>query len=97
MNEAAACLRVRYEDLCLQLDTYERVKTFVGSPIPKIGDVGSFNASNARRVDEYDLHGDQITDKRVGRWRQEEAQVRAEAQRTFELMPDYCAFWEYAA
>ncbi len=97
MIEAADCLRIRYEDLCLQADAkIDEIRKFTKSPIPTIGDVGAFNATNPDRVDEYQLHGGEITDKRVARWRSEEdAELRAEAQKAFDLMEEYAAFWGY--
>lgn len=97
MKDTTTCLRVRYEDLCLHPETFDVIKHFVGSPIPRIGEVGAFNASNPRRADEFELHGDQITAQRVGRWRREAPERRALAQRTFDLMGDYCDFWGYSA
>ena len=66
---------------------FEKVKRFCGSPIPDIGDVGSFNASNPKRVAEYELHRDRITDRRIERWqREEDAELKAQAGRMTTLM-----------
>lgn len=96
MSLTTDTLRVRYEDLCTCKEVMETVKRFVGSSIPGIGAVGAFNALNPKRVDEYHLHGDDITTKRVGRWEQEfDNHLVASACETLELMRDYCEFWGY--
>jgi hypothetical protein len=77
MFAATDCLKVRYEDLCTDPACFERVKSFVGSAIPKAGAIGSHLAATSNREDEAD-----------------EA-LRKEAQRTLELMPEYCEFWGY--
>jgi hypothetical protein len=96
MFEAADCLKVRYEDFCTNPSVYSKVKSFVDSEIPQIGAVGSFNAANLKRVEEYELHKDSITDKRVNRWQYEKDEsILRDARKTFNLMADYCKFWGY--
>lgn len=97
MLEEHACMKVRYEDLCTDPSLFERVKQFCESPIPGIGDVGSFNASNPKRLAEYELHRDQITDRRIERWKREpDEALRSQAGEIAALMPEYLRFWEYA-
>ena len=86
---------IRYEDLCTQPDLVSRVLTFVDSDIQEIGELGGFLRSDARRVDEGKIHGGQITDKRVARWRQETGESAAEARQVFDLMHEYCEYWRY--
>ena len=71
MHKETDCLKIRYEDLCTNENLFDKILTFVESEIPAIGAIGSFNALNPKRQDEYELHGDQITDKRVNRWHHE--------------------------
>ena len=90
------CLKVKYEDLCTNPALPEQIKSFVDSPIPDSGAIGSFNATNPLRTDEYAVHGDRITDRRVNRWKTEEDQkLVQETQETFDRMSEYCDFWDY--
>ncbi|MEK7729988.1 MAG: sulfotransferase [candidate division KSB1 bacterium] len=96
MLETADCLKVKYEDLCADPAKFEQAKSFVGSALGRVGEVGAFNAANPMRLGEYKLHGNAITGRRIQRWQNEtEEKLLAEAQRTFDLMPKYCRFWEY--
>lgn len=98
MHEQFGAFKAKYEDVCTNPALMEQVKQFVDSPIPAgdVGEVGGFLASNPRRAEEHQVHGDQITDKRVRRWAQEtDEQLVADAHRAFDLMPEYCEFWEY--
>lgn len=96
MHRETACLKIKYEDLCTDEKYFDKITAFVESEIPRIGAVGSFNALNPKRQDEYELHGDSITSKRVGRWHLEsDKNLVNEAQSTFDLMPEYCEFWDY--
>ncbi len=96
MFEAADCLKVKYEDFCAKPAVFEQVKAFVGSAINRVGEVGGFNAANPLRVNEYALHGNNITEQRSQRWKHETGEkLLAEAQRAFDLMPAYCRFWGY--
>lgn len=89
-------LKVAYEELCLAPDMLTRVREFVNSPLVTAGDIGQFNASHPHRRQEYQLHGDQITDQRVQRWRREtDVNLLKAAQQVFEAMPDYVSFWGY--
>lgn len=96
MASVTECLQVKYENLCTDPTMPEQIKSFIRSPIPTIGAVGSFNAVNPVRRDEYAIHGDQITDRQVNRWKGETDQkLLQEARETFELMAEYCEFWGY--
>lgn len=94
----ASCnfMRLRYEELCTDPNKYVQVKTFVQSPIPNIGNIGTFNKEHQRRQDEYRLHGKNITAKQIGRWKREpDKELVANAQQLFDLMPEYTEFWGY--
>lgn len=96
MHKETGCLKIRYEDLCTSGNLFDKILTFVESEIPVIGAIGSFNALNPKRQDEYELHGERISDKRVNRWHHElDNNLVLEAQKTFDLMPEYCEFWGY--
>lgn len=96
MFETTACLKVKYEDFCTQPALFEQVKAFVGSAIGRVGEVGTFNSANPMRLNEYELHGNAITGQRLQRWKNEpDEALRTQAQRTFDLMPEYCRFWNY--
>lgn len=88
-------MKIRYEDLCLKPQSINDVLRFVDSDISVIGELGGFLRSDAQRVAEGQLHGGQITDKRVARWRQESGNLADEAQQVFDLMRAYCDFWSY--
>lgn len=98
MHEQVGAFKAKYEDVCTDPEVLERLKQYVESPIPAgdVGEVGGFLAGNPRRQEEHQVHGDQITDKRVRRWAQEtNEQLVADAHRAFDLMPEYCEFWKY--
>jgi hypothetical protein len=98
MHAELPSLKVRYEDFCTDPGVYETLKEFTMCTIPKIGNVGAFNASNPNRRDEYAQHGDEITARRVNRWKDEkDPELAAQARQMIELMPQYCAFWQYEA
>ena len=81
---------------CNQPAVHGEIKAFVESDIPGPGMIGSLNATKDDRGDEYALHGDRVTARRVERWRSEEnTELRAASDRMIDLMPDYCAFWGY--
>ena len=90
--------RIRYEDLCLEPDRIQDLYRFVSSDITSVGPLGQFLASDAKRVAEGAMHGGVISDKRVARWRSlDDESLASDAQRVFDLMPDYCAFWNYSS
>jgi hypothetical protein len=86
---------VRYEVLCIRAESINDVLWFVDSDISVISELGEFLRSDAQRVAEGQLHGGQISDKRVARWRQESGALAEEAQQVFDLMKAYCDFWGY--
>lgn len=89
---------IRYEDFCTDETVLERVKQFVQTPAVAHGNVTQFLSHHADRTYEADKHGGQISHKSVGRWRREtDEALAAAAQATFDLMPDYTAFWGYPA
>ncbi|KFI23324.1 sulfotransferase [Nitrosococcus oceani] len=97
MAAAIDCLPVRYEDLCQDSQTFEKIKRFVKSPLPGTGDIGGFLSKGkpGKRI-EYQLHGKRITAQRVRRWQAEtNAALVGEAEQVFELMADYCHYWGY--
>jgi hypothetical protein len=96
MAEGRDVLKVRYEDLCLEPQIFGEVLRFVESDITSIGELGGFLRADRERIAEGALHGGQITDKRVARWRAESGELAEQARRVFELMPGYCEFWHYA-
>lgn len=97
MLNAADCMKVKYEDFCTDNQLLEKIKKFVKSPIPGgAGDIGGFLSANPKRQDESSVHGSAITDSRVRRWAQEQNQeIVTQAQKAFDLMPEYNKFWEY--
>lgn len=96
MARATESMKVRYEEICTDPTTIERVKAFVKSPIPGVGEVGGFNAANPKRQEEYQLHGGAITDQRVNRWQRESNRELADqAQAVFDRMGEYCEHWGY--
>jgi hypothetical protein len=90
-------VKVRYENLCLDTkEVVEYMKKFVNSPIPDIGEVGGFLSNNPKRIGEYELHGNEITNNRVFRWKREtDKELVKKAHIFHELMEDYCNFWGY--
>ena len=90
------CKKVRYEDFCTDPVLFEEIKAFCESPVPSIGEVGSFNRSNPKRTAEYELHQDQITDQRTERWKHEpDGRLREAASEILEFMPEYFSYWGY--
>lgn len=87
---------LNYESLCLDPASLAKVRTFVNSPLQESVGIGQFNAIHPHRIDEFTLHGSSLTDKRVQRWRNEtDTALVAQAQQTFDLMPNYTSFWNY--
>ena len=54
MTNEVPCLKVRYEDFCTDPRVYDELKKFTMCTIPDIGGVGSFNALNPARQDEFE-------------------------------------------
>ena len=96
LRESTNAFDIRYEDLCLQPERFADIKRFVDSPIPTMGEVGQFTGKHPDRSYEQQLHGNRITAQSVGRWRKEQDEsILEDAQRCFDQMPDYTAFWNY--
>lgn len=96
MHETTDNILVRYEDLCSDKNVLDGVKKFVGSPIIESPAVGHFIADHPIRQEEHKIHGNQITDQRVQRWKTETNKTLvAEAEDMFELMSTYTDFWGY--
>ncbi len=94
--KAVETLKVRYEDLCTDPTMLPKIKRYVHSDAPDKVTVGQFNAANPRRRDEFELHGEQLSNRRIERWRSEpDADVVAKAHRFMELLPRFCEFWGY--
>ena len=87
---------IRYEDLCTDPRVLETIKAFCRSPIPDLGQLGSFTTQYQKRKNEYEKHSGQVSSKSIERWRTEEDQALvADAHRFFELVPDFVRFWGY--
>jgi hypothetical protein len=96
LSQAADSLLIRYEDLCQDDAVIARIKQFVQSPIPEIGPIGAYISTHPFRQHEHDVHHGKITDKSVGRWRQEsDRQLLSDALACFEKMSAYSQFWGY--
>jgi len=90
MYHTVSCVKVRYEDFCADLNLLKLIKDFVDSDIPEIGIVGQLSEQN------YLIHGNRITDKRVHRWKREtDKRLLFEAQEVFDRFEEYTQFWEY--
>lgn len=97
MARQHSVLKVRYEDLCMDPQVMQQVLDFVQSDIAKVARLGEFLKSDSKRVAEGNIHGGEITGRRVARWKDERnSEVADEALQVFRAMPGYCDFWEYA-
>ena len=97
MARLASVLNIRYEDLCLNPGSFKNILDFVESDISQIGQLGEFLHSDSNRVEEGNIHGGEITDRRVARWKNEnDPEIVDQAFQVFRLMPDYCDYWEYS-
>lgn len=91
MLNTMECFKVRYEDLCTDPSIMTRVKRFVESDIPGIGMIGKLSKWD------HQVHGYQITDKRIYRWKNEnDRRLLSQAQEVFDNLTDYCKFWGYS-
>lgn len=96
IQSALPSVKIKYEELCNDSRVLDEVKSFVGSSIEGIGEVGQFNAANPNRVSEASIHDGEITSSRVARWvREPDTEVVREAKKMIDLMPEYCKFWQY--
>jgi hypothetical protein len=95
--DTGVCMKVRYEDLAADPDVVlQQAITFTDSPIPGVGPIGGFTGTAPGRSNEYELHGNRITSRRISRWQTEQDRgLVMEAERVFDLMPEYCDFWGY--
>lgn len=94
--EATDALTLRYEDLCRDPEVLARARAFVESPVTGSGTVGQFTAQNALRARESELHGADLTDSRVGRWRREaDPDALDAAHRVFDRLGAYTTYWGY--
>ncbi len=92
------CICITYEELCLDPSVIDKIREFVCSPIPRVGEIGAFVATHPKRVDEFQIHGSSITTQRVKRWQTEtNKHLVEEAHQVWNLMSDYCVFWGYEA
>jgi hypothetical protein len=90
MFNTLECLKVRYEDFCMDPEVFRSIKTFVNSDIPGIGIIGHLSKRD------YLVHGYTVTNKRVCRWENEtDKRLVCEAQEVFDNLQDYCKFWKY--
>ncbi|MEL6614939.1 MAG: sulfotransferase [Bacteroidota bacterium] len=94
--DATDSLTIRYEDLCQDPAVLDRVREHVQSPVTGSGTVGQFTAQNALRARESELHGADLTDSRVGRWRREtDADALAAAHRVHDRLGAFTTYWRY--
>lgn len=88
--ETCDCMKVRYEDFCTDPGMFDAIKRFCESEIPGIGEIDMMNPHHMK------IHEGKITDKRIKRWMQEENNdLVLDAQKAFDLMPEYTGFWGY--
>jgi len=96
MSRELDVLKIRYEDLCLDADSFRRVFEFVESDIKSLGQLGALLQSDEKRTAEGQLHAGKVTDRRVARWKSEQSdELVTAASRVMQLMPHFCEFWEY--
>lgn len=87
---------MKYEDFCRNHEElFPEIVSFIESPLEEPGAVGAFLQDGAR-ADEFELHGSEITTKRVERWKSElDEQLLEEAEQFFDKMSGYVSFWGY--
>lgn len=96
MFKTGKAFKLKYEDLCENPNTISEVKKFIKSPLPGIGNIGGFLSNNPKRMNEYDVHGNKMTLKRIERWKEEsDKELLEDVFRFFNLMSEYCNFWRY--
>lgn len=95
--KSGVALKVKYEDLCSQQDkTMSKVKKFINSPMPEIGEVGGLLSTLPKRKREYQQHGNRVTTSSVSKWKKEtNAELVKMATDFFNSVPEYCKFWGY--
>lgn len=90
------CIKVKYEDLCSDPKCFNKIKIFVKSPIPDIGNIGAFHSIVPRGIYETNIHHGSLTTKVVNRWEHEKSdELKEQCNRFFKLMADYNHFWNY--
>lgn len=90
------CIKVKYEDLCSDPECFNKIKKFVKSPIPDVGDIGAFHSVVPRGKYETNVHHGNLTTKVVNRWEHEKnEELIQQANHFFNLMKDYNNFWGY--
>jgi hypothetical protein len=96
ISQTAACMKVRYEDLCSDASVLAAVKSFTGCTVPEGTAVGNINRLNPLRHAEVAAHGTALSARSVARWQREtDPQLLDEAYQMARLMPEYCEFWGY--
>lgn len=96
MLDECQSMWITYDTLCSDPGAFDRVRTFVDSPLTTAGKAGRFNEKNPVRSSEAAIHGGAVTTKRVGRWQTESnPELRDKAQRVFELMRPYAEFFGF--
>lgn len=97
MFKTGQAIKSKYEDLCRDPEgSILKIKEFIDSPIPTVGDVGKFLSFLPKRKPEFELHGNEITTSRVDRWKKEKNKDLVKwANKFFDSIPKYCEFWEY--
>ena len=89
---ATDALTVRYEDLCTDPRIVDAVHMHVRVPGLR-GEASSAEFKERNRA----VHGREITDRRVARWRSEaDADLVADAHEVMRQLEDYCEFWGYS-
>lgn len=87
---------VRYEELCLDPHVLQRVLSFVNSPVEEMGEIGRFLGSHHKRFHEHLLHGSELSQRRVNRWRREkDKRLLTDAHEFAARMSAYNTTWQY--
>ncbi|MCK4910302.1 MAG: hypothetical protein KAR83_01605, partial [Thermodesulfovibrionales bacterium] len=85
-------MKVRYEDFCTDPAIFEKIKGFTESAIPGIGEFESGTLNPKIKA----VHNGTVSNKSVRRWmNEEEGKILKDAQKVFDLMPEYSEFWGY--
>ena len=90
LRELPSCLKIRYEDLCDDPHLITSIRSFLD--FPPAADTGDLH-----RLSTYaqTRHGNAITTKSIGRWHDAEPNLRAQAERMLDLIPEYAEYWGY--
>ncbi len=97
MLENSNSIAVRYEDLCLDPETFVRLCQFCELPLNKPASASRAIQAYPWRSWEIEKHGfDVVGDRSVYRWKRESDPARRRrALHVGELMQEYCRFWGY--